>query len=94
MRTFKCFDCGHTWQLPFGQGGMGSGLSCPECESRNIHRAPEDRGWARERQTESEFIGGGFVMGRGYGRGAGSGRGFGRGGGSGRGRRRRGNWNR
>jgi DNA-directed RNA polymerase subunit RPC12/RpoP len=84
MRTFKCFDCGHTWQLPFGQGGMGSGLSCPECESRNIHRAPEDRGWARLRQTEYQFMGEGFIRGRGYGRG----------GGSGRGQRRRGNWNR
>jgi DNA-directed RNA polymerase subunit RPC12/RpoP len=83
MRTFKCFECGYTWQLPFGQGGMGSGLSCPECNSRNVHRAVEDRGWAREGRTELK------LMGRGFGRG----RGYGRGGGLGRGRRRRGNWN-
>jgi hypothetical protein len=45
MRTFKCYDCSHTWQLPHGQGGMGSSLSCPECQSRNVHREPGDRGW-------------------------------------------------
>ena len=93
MRTFKCFDCGHTWQLPFGRGGMGSGLSCPECDSRNVHRAPEDRGWAREGQTESKSMDVGFAWGRGYGRGRGSGRGYGRGAGFGRGRRKRRNLN-
>jgi DNA-directed RNA polymerase subunit RPC12/RpoP len=44
MRTFKCYDCGHTWQLPYGEGGVGAELSCPECESRNIHRADDERG--------------------------------------------------
>jgi DNA-directed RNA polymerase subunit RPC12/RpoP len=85
MRTFKCFDCGHTWQLPFGQGGMGSGLSCPECKSRNVHRAPEDRGWRRWSgvQPEAKIVGEDFF----------GGRGTGRGGRAGRGRRRRGNWN-
>jgi hypothetical protein len=92
MRAFKCFDCGHTWQLPYGQGGMGSGLSCPECESHNVHRTPEDRGWARQRQTESKITGVGYVRGRGFSRVSGSDRGFGRGGGSGRGQRRRRNW--
>ena len=84
MRKFKCFKCGHTWQLPFGQGGMGAGLSCPECESRNIHRAQEDRGWRRwEGQPKTKVMGEGFARGRGYGRG----------GGAGRGRRRRRIWN-
>ncbi len=93
MRTFKCFDCGHTWQLPHGQGGMGSGLSCPECESRNVHRAPEDRGWARQHSAESKSMDVVYLRERGFGRVGGPGRGFGRGGGQGRGRRRRGNWN-
>ena len=86
MRTFKCFECGHTWKLPFGQGGMGAGLSCPECKSRNVHRVQEDRGWRRwawERQPKTKVMGEGFTRGRGYGRGRGSDRG--------RGRRR--NWN-
>ena len=86
MRKFKCFKCGHTWQLPFGQGGMGAGLSCPECESRNVHRAQEDRGWQRwpwEGQTKTKVMGEGFARGRGYGRG----------GGAGRSRRRRRIWN-
>jgi hypothetical protein len=44
MRTFKCFDCQHTWQLPHGTGGRGVDLICPQCGSHNIHRAERDRG--------------------------------------------------
>jgi predicted RNA-binding Zn-ribbon protein involved in translation (DUF1610 family) len=44
MRTFKCEDCGHTWQLPFGQGGRGVDLICPQCGSRSIYRAEGERG--------------------------------------------------
>ena len=35
-RHFHCQDCGHDWELPFGTGRPGK---CPECSSRNIHRA-------------------------------------------------------
>ena len=44
MRTFKCYDCQHTWQLMFGAGGRGRDLICPQCGSHNIHRAEQDRG--------------------------------------------------
>ena len=35
MRTFECYDCRHTWQLPYGTGRPAD---CPQCKSRNIHR--------------------------------------------------------
>lgn len=44
QRKFKCYDCGHEWQLPYGTGRP---QTCPECGSQNLHRAPEDRGYAR-----------------------------------------------
>ena len=44
MRTFKCEDCGHTWQLPIGQGGRGVELTCPQCASRSIYRVEGERG--------------------------------------------------
>ena len=43
MRKFKCSDCQHTWGLPHGTGRPGN---CPSCQSINIHRAEEDRGFA------------------------------------------------
>lgn len=38
MRTFKCYGCGHKWQLRHGEGGRGVDLTCPECGSENVHR--------------------------------------------------------
>ena len=43
-RKFRCYDCSHTWELPFGTGRPNM---CPSCESRNIHRMDANRGWAR-----------------------------------------------
>ncbi|MBU2063808.1 MAG: DUF134 domain-containing protein [Candidatus Omnitrophica bacterium] len=43
-RYFVCYDCKHEWVLPFGSGGPNA---CPKCSSLNIHRAPQDRGWAK-----------------------------------------------
>ncbi len=43
-RKFKCDSCQHTWQLPYGTGRPEN---CPSCKSGNIHRAQEDRGYAR-----------------------------------------------
>jgi predicted DNA-binding protein (UPF0251 family) len=43
-RKFKCVDCNHEWEEPHGNGRP---KACPKCESKNIHRAPEDRGYAR-----------------------------------------------
>lgn len=40
-RTFKCYDCEHVWQLPFGAGRPAA---CPACKSANIHRSEEERG--------------------------------------------------
>ncbi|MDI7261673.1 MAG: DUF134 domain-containing protein [Thermodesulfobacteriota bacterium] len=44
MRKFKCYDCQHTWELPYGTGRPEN---CPSCKSGSIHRAEEDRGYAR-----------------------------------------------
>ena len=43
-RKFKCLDCGHEWEEPHGRGRPDA---CPKCGSKNIHRAPPDRGYAR-----------------------------------------------
>jgi predicted DNA-binding protein (UPF0251 family) len=42
QREFLCSDCHHRWQVPYGTARPAA---CPQCQSRNIHRAPEDRGW-------------------------------------------------
>jgi predicted DNA-binding protein (UPF0251 family) len=44
MRKFKCYDCQHSWELPYGTGRPEN---CRSCKSVNIHRAQEDRGYAR-----------------------------------------------
>jgi predicted DNA-binding protein (UPF0251 family) len=41
VRRFKCYDCQHTWELPYGTGRPEG---CPSCKSGNICRAEEDRG--------------------------------------------------
>ncbi len=56
MRTFKCYECEHTWQLPFGKGGVGSSLSCPECGSSNVHRAHHDRGRDKKLDAVGSFL--------------------------------------
>jgi len=53
-RRFVCYDCKHEWTSPHGAGRPGE---CPQCKSVNIHRAPQDRGWARGR---------GFAGGKGF----------------------------
>lgn len=37
-RKFKCEDCKHIWELPFGTGKKGIEMKCPKCKSSNIHR--------------------------------------------------------
>src|SRR4030043_1289761 len=44
MRKFRCSDCQHAWDLPYGTGRLEN---CPSCKSGNIHRAQEDRANAR-----------------------------------------------
>lgn len=54
MRKFKCHDCQHIWELPYGTGRPGN---CLSCQGKNIHREGAGRG----------FAGGGRCMGRGAG---------------------------
>lgn len=44
MRKFRCYDCKHEWEVHYGTGRP---QKCPQCESKNIHRVQEDRGYAR-----------------------------------------------
>ena len=44
MREFRCYDCQHSWELPYRTGRPGN---CPSCKSGNIHRVEADRGYAR-----------------------------------------------
>ncbi len=44
MRKFRCDECEHSWELPYGTGRPET---CPSCKSGNIHRSQEDRGHAR-----------------------------------------------
>ena len=41
MRTFECYQCQHTWQVPCGTPRPEH---CPECQSTNLHRAEDERG--------------------------------------------------
>ena len=43
-RKFVCLDCAHSWEVPYGTSRP---IGCPECRSENIHRAEQDRGYAR-----------------------------------------------
>ena len=45
MRKFRCYDCQHSWELPYGTGRPEN---CPSCKSGNIRRAERNRGSARE----------------------------------------------
>jgi predicted DNA-binding protein (UPF0251 family) len=47
MRTFRCSDCQHTWEVPFGTGRP---QECPNCKSTNLHRAEVERGGGRGRR--------------------------------------------
>ncbi len=46
MRKFKCYECSHVWESAYGSGRPGE---CAKCQSNNIHRAEEERGYARAR---------------------------------------------
>jgi len=36
VRKFTCYDCQHSWELPYGTGRPDT---CPSCKGENIHRA-------------------------------------------------------
>ena len=44
MRKFKCSDCHHSWELPYGTGRPED---CPSCKSGSIYGAEEDKGFGR-----------------------------------------------
>lgn len=39
QRKFVCLDCGHGWEVPFGNGMHGRNMICPACSSSNIKRS-------------------------------------------------------
>lgn len=43
-RLFVCAECGEKWEVAHGTGRPAA---CPKCGSANLHRAEEDRGYAR-----------------------------------------------
>jgi uncharacterized protein len=45
VRKFKCYDCQHPWDLPYGTGRPEN---CPSCKSENIRRAEEGGGYDRK----------------------------------------------
>ena len=47
MRRFKCYECGHTWEIPFGTGGRGIDQVCPQCGSKSVHRDLPGGGFGR-----------------------------------------------
>jgi predicted DNA-binding protein (UPF0251 family) len=44
MRKFRCSDCGHAWEVAYGAARPAA---CPQCQKPSVHRAEEDRGYAR-----------------------------------------------
>ncbi len=48
MRQFKCVECGHGWDLPFGTGRPGG---CPACGSEDFSRLESERGCNRLRDA-------------------------------------------
>ena len=44
-RKFKCFDCGFTWELPFG---VEKSTECPSCMSNKIHRIDAEAGMGNQ----------------------------------------------
>ena len=43
-RKFQCYSCQHVWEVAHG---IGRPQNCPNCGSVNMHRAEDDRGYAR-----------------------------------------------
>jgi hypothetical protein len=46
-RKFQCATCGNTFEVLYGTGGVGADMACPKCGALTVHRAAEDRGYAR-----------------------------------------------
>ena len=53
QRTFRCGDCEHEWQLPFGTGRPSG---CPQCQSKNFRRAEEERRQGGRRRSGGRSV--------------------------------------
>lgn len=42
VRNFKCFGCGHHWDIPCGVGARGSEMTCPQCQSDEVFRVNQE----------------------------------------------------
>jgi predicted DNA-binding protein (UPF0251 family) len=47
LRKFRCADCEHTWEVPYGTGRPAE---CPSCKGVNFHRAGGGRGFGGGRR--------------------------------------------
>ena len=65
MKRFQCSECRCAWEVPYGSGRPEK---CPHCGGADIHRAEEDRGWARGGRGRGHGRGGGPGQGRQRGR--------------------------
>jgi Zn finger protein HypA/HybF involved in hydrogenase expression len=46
-RTYECLECGNVWRVPHGHPRPAC---CPECESKDMRIAPEDRSQGRDHE--------------------------------------------
>ena len=53
-RVFKCVECSHTWELPYGTGRP---QTCPECKSDDIHRVDHGRGRGMSKNARRNHAG-------------------------------------
>jgi len=56
QREFRCLDCRHEWQVPFGGGRQ---VVCPKCQNTRIRRTNPGRrpgfgGWRRRGRPSAE----------------------------------------
>ncbi|NLS44989.1 MAG: DUF134 domain-containing protein [Firmicutes bacterium] len=38
MRKFNCRICDYDFEIPFGEGGQGIEMTCPQCRGRSVQR--------------------------------------------------------
>ena len=42
VRKFKCRECHHDFEVPFGTGSRGYETTCPQCGKQDVHRTDND----------------------------------------------------
>ncbi|HEX54619.1 MAG: hypothetical protein DRO90_02115 [Candidatus Altiarchaeales archaeon] len=61
VRRFKCYNCNHEFEVPYGTGVRGRDMKCPKCGSNNIHRldaGPRGMGMGRGPSPQGRGRGG------------------------------------